>query len=466
MEADSVTLLRQILSGRSIPSLDNVQFENSETESICRELVTVRELLLKFSNGNLDDNIVIRGSVAGCLKTLQAHLRHLTWQVLQVAGGDFSQRVEFMGDFSQAFNSMVVQLEHSLTELKENESRLLKLNDNLQDEIRFRKTAENELKRSEERWNFAVQCSRDGIWDINLDTKEAWYSERYLEMFQYLPEDLPKDLRWDLFVHSEDSEAAEFLRKLYQNQHEECPPPFSVECRLRCHNNDYLWVRIRGMPIKEDAGYSKRIIGVTSDISLQKETETALAHRAMHDNLTGLPNRYLLDDRLRQHVANASRNGSAFIFVMMDLDNFKGVNDTLGHAAGDILLIELGKRVSACIRNTDTVARLGGDEFVFIYTCAKDKELFATEQVMQRLYQSFQTQVDLGEVMYTIRSSMGVSFFSKHATDIASLFERADEALYLAKERGKNTFAIWEPAAKEVAEKVNSEMKSGQRPTR
>jgi diguanylate cyclase (GGDEF)-like protein len=85
---------------------------------------------------------------------------------------------------------------------------------------------------------------------------------------------------------------------------------------------------------------------------------------------------------------------------------------------------------------------------------------------MQRLYQSFQTQVDLGEVMYTIRSSMGVSFFPKHATDIASLFERADEALYLAKERGKNTFAIWEPAAKEVAEKVNSEMKSGQRPTR
>ncbi|MDR0608845.1 MAG: diguanylate cyclase, partial [Planctomycetaceae bacterium] len=464
MNTDSITILRQILSGRSIPVLSETTFENQDMETICKELTTIRELLLKFSTGDLDDNITIRGAIAGCLKTLQANLRHLTWQVQQVAEGDFSQRVEFMGTFSQAFNSMVVQLEHSLTELKDSEKRLLKLNNDLQDEIRFRKTAEQELKASEERWNLAVQCSRDGIWDINLETKEAWYSERFLEMFQYPPEELPQNLRWDLLVHPDDQDEADFLRKLYTR--EESPPPFSVECRIRRRDGHYLWVRIRGMPIETDNGFPNRFIGVTSDISLQKETETALAHRAMHDNLTGLPNRYLLDDRLHQHIASVLRNGSAFIFVMMDLDNFKGVNDTLGHAAGDILLIELGKRVSACIRNTDTVARLGGDEFVFIYTCAQDKEIFTTEQVMNRLYKSFQTQVDLGEVMYTIRSSMGVSFFPKHATDIASLFERADEALYLAKERGKNTFAIWEPEAKEVAERVNQETKSGLRPTR
>ncbi|MDR2117354.1 MAG: hypothetical protein LBP87_13335, partial [Planctomycetaceae bacterium] len=187
MNADSLTLLRQILSGRSIPSLEGIPFESAEIEAICRELATIRELLLRFSNGNLDDNITIRGAIAGCLKTLQANLRHLTWQVQQVAEGDFSQRVEFMGAFSQAFNSMVVQLEHSLTELRESEKRLLKLNDELQDEIRFRKIAERELKHSEERWNLAVQCSRDGIWDLNLNTKEAWYSERFLEMFQYSP---------------------------------------------------------------------------------------------------------------------------------------------------------------------------------------------------------------------------------------------------------------------------------------
>jgi diguanylate cyclase (GGDEF)-like protein/PAS domain S-box-containing protein len=464
MNTDSITILRQILSGRSIPVLSEIPFENQEIETICQELITIRELLLKFSSGNFDDNIVIRGAIAGCLKTLQANLRHLTWQVQQVSGGDFSQRVEFMGEFSQAFNSMVDQLEHSLNELRDSEKRLLKLNNDLQDEIRYRKTVENELKASEERWNLAVQCSRDGIWDLNIETKEAWYSERLLEMFQYSPEESATDFRWDTLIHPDDHDEAEFFRKLYNR--EESPPPFSVECRMRRRDGSYLWVRIRGMPIEVENGFPNRIIGVTSDISLQKETETALAHRAMHDNLTGLPNRYLLDDRLHQHIASATRNGSAFIFVMMDLDNFKGVNDTWGHTAGDILLIELGKRVSACIRNTDTVARLGGDEFVFIYTCAQDKEISTTEQVMSRLYQSFQTQVDLGEVMYTIRSSMGVSFFPKHATDTASLFECADEALYLAKERGKNTFAIWEPEAKEVAERVNEETKSGLRPTR
>jgi diguanylate cyclase (GGDEF)-like protein len=199
------------------------------------------------------------------------------------------------------------------------------------------------------------------------------------------------------------------------------------------------------MPVQEDSNKATRIVGVTSDISLQKETEYALAHRAMHDSLTGLPNRYLLDDRLQQHIASASRSGDSFIMVTLDLDNFKTVNDTWGHAAGDILLVELGKRVSACMRNTDTVARLGGDEFVFIYTCGQNKEQFATEQVMNRLYRSFQKPVNLGETEYRIHSSMGVSFFPKHATEIPDLFERADEALYIAKKKGKNTYCIWQP---------------------
>jgi diguanylate cyclase (GGDEF)-like protein/PAS domain S-box-containing protein len=417
--------------------------ENSEIESICKELATVRELLLKFSNGNFDDNITIRGMVAGCLKTLQANLRHLIWQVQQVAQGDFSQRVEFMGDFSAAFNSMVIQLEQTLQELKESESHLLLLNGELQDEIRFRTLAEKELKQSEERWNLAVQCSRDGIWDINFNTKKAWYSDRFLEMFQYIPEELPKDLRWDLLVHPDDQEVREFLRRLYMQ--EDIPQNFSVECRMRCRDGSYLWVRIRGTVVQENVQKSNRIIGVTSDISLQKETESMLANRAMYDRLTGLPNRYLLDDRLQQHIANTSRSGDSFILVTLDLDFFKQVNDTWGHAAGDILLVELGKRVSACLRNTDTVARLGGDEFVFIYTCARDKEQYATEQVMTRLYGLFQEPISLGETMYKISSSMGVSFFPKHATDVPTLFEHADEALYCSKAAGKNTYTIWSP---------------------
>lgn len=434
LETD-LTILRQVLNNRTVPSLDENGSTNEESVTFYTELVAVRDIVRGFAGGRLDQDIYLRGAVAGYLKTLQANLRHLTWQVEQVSHGDFSQRVDFMGDFATAFNSMVLQLEQSLNELKERESQLLRLTE--------------ELRENEQRWNLAVQCSRDGIWDINLETREAWYSDRLKEMaFSGLQGDQKQgdqksdnttlDFSSDFQVHPDDAGVADFLRQIYDGK---IPPQaFTVELRLKRRDESYLWVRIKGMPVP---GHEQRMIGVTSDISLQKETEVALAFRAMHDNLTGLPNRYLLNDRLEQHVAQARRSDGAFILVTLDLDNFKGVNDTWGHAAGDILLKELGNRIKMCLRNTDTVARLGGDEFVFIYACPLGNEESAAKQVLGRLYRLFEEPVDLGEIEYQIQSSMGVAFYPRHTTDLTELFEQADEALYKAKEKGKNIYAIW-----------------------
>lgn len=422
-------LVKRLLNDRSVPSLSEILPHESDTnrediQALYKEVKAIRETLQDFAGGNFDKEICVRGAVGGYLKTLQANLKHLTWQVEQVAKGDLTQRVDFMGDFSSAFNSMVVQLEQSLTSLKDRESRLLHLTE--------------ELRESEERWNLAVQCSRDGIWDYNLATQEFWYSDRLKEILLLGHDEITTPLRFNSRIHPEDVEAAEFLRLLYER---EIPlQNFSIDCRIKRYDESYLWVQLKGMPVP---GNEPRIIGIISDISLQKENEEALAFRAMHDNLTGLPNRYLLDDRIHQHVAQARRSGSAFILVTLDLDNFKGVNDTWGHGAGDILLKTLGERIKACLRNTDTVARLGGDEFVFIYSCPLNGEELATRQVMERLYTLFKEPVDLGEVEYQINSSMGVAFFPRHSTEIAQLYERADEALYQAKKKGKNTYAIW-----------------------
>lgn len=436
---DCASVIRRILESRSIPPLPP-ECSNDHSFSVYHDLLVIRGILEQFARGNFDNDIMIRGAVAGYLKTLQANLRHLTWQVQQVAQGDFSQRVDFMGDFSTAFNSMVVQLDHSLTELKERELRLLKMTDELQAEVRQRRIAEKELRQSEERWNLAVESSRDGIWDINLDTKEEWYSPRFMEMFQFTPSDIPENLRWGSRIHPDDTQQLSYLHKLYEG---EVPlEGFCLEFRVKNHGGDYVWVQVRGMPAEAENN-TRRLVGVVSDITLQKEKEASLAFRAMHDNLTGLPNRYLLGDRLTQHVAKATRTGGSFIFVTLDLDNFKGVNDTWGHAAGDLLLIELGRRITQCLRHSDTVARLGGDEFVFVYTCDPGKEIQTTRLVMDRLFALLQKPVDLGVTLYTMSFSAGASFFPKHTTEISKLFERADEALYHAKEKGKNTYAIW-----------------------
>lgn len=438
------TLIRHILDDRSPPPLPEAFAQNELTSKAYADLMRQREILQQFAKGYFDETVDIRGAIAGCLKTLQANLRHLAWQVHQVAEGDYTQRVDFMGDFSTAFNSMVVQLERSVTMLKERETSLLEKTDELQFEIAIRHQVEKVLRLSEERWKTAVECSCDGIWDINLETKEAWYSPRFFNMFQFEYNDIPAGNRWDLLVHPDDSDAARSMGKILSR---EVPPhEFMLEYRTRRKNGEYIWVQTRAKPVNEENRNPVRMIGVTSDISLQKETEKTLAYQATHDRLTGLPNRYLLDDRLEQHLAQARRGHSSFILVALDLDNFKQVNDTWGHSAGDKLLIEFGRKIRACLRDTDTVARIGGDEFIFIYPCQAGKEKATTESVMNRLYAEYQKPILFGETSYTLRSSAGVSFFPLHTADKKKLFELADEALYKAKAKGKNTYAIWEAA--------------------
>ena len=422
---DDLKLLRQVLTARSVPGVPE-SFDGDDMAVLFNDLVNIRNSLTLFSRGNFDSDVIGRNVFAAALKALQANMRHLIWQVEEVAKGDFSQRVEFMGEFSLAFNSMTQQLDQTLTELKERETSLLAL------------TAD--LKASEERWNLAVQCSRDGIWDINIDEQTAWYSDNFMQMMHYTPENLPKDLCWESNIHPDDrAGTGTMLMELKGNGK---LLPFSEECRLRTGKGNYLWVRVRGMPVR--SGSVRRLVAVVSDISIHKEAEESLIFRAMYDNLTGLPNRYLLDDRLKQAVANAERNGKPFVFVTLDLDFFKGVNDTYGHAAGDLILEEMAKRLSMGLRSMDTVARLGGDEFVAIYPCEPGLEQTTAENVMKRFYENLKPSVMLGDVEYQLRSSAGVAFFPQHAKDLPTLFENADNALYKAKKNGKNQYAVYE----------------------
>ena len=412
VDENDLKLIRQVLTARSVPAAPET-FNSDDTSVLFNDLVLVRNILLQFSRGNFDSEVTGRNVLAASLKTLQANLRHLIWQVCEVARGDFTQRVDFMGEFSTSFNLMVEQLERSLTDLKS----------------------------SEERWNLAVQCSRDGIVDINQDDRTAWYSDSFMQMLHYSPEDIPKDLRWETMIHPEDIEQAGTLLSVLHGEGETLP--FSEECRFRTGRGNYLWVQLRGMPVR--TGNIRRLIAVVSDISAQKATEETLMYQAMYDNLTGLPNRYLLEDRLKQVLANATRTGNPFIYVTLDLDFFKGVNDTYGHSGGDLILVELAKRLSIGLRSMDTAARLGGDEFVAIYPCDVGMERTTAEVVMNRFYENLKPPVMLGEEEYQIRSSVGVAFYPEHSQDLTTLFDYADAALYKAKKNGKNQYAIYDP---------------------
>lgn len=182
------------------------------------------------------------------------------------------------------------------------------------------------------------------------------------------------------------------------------------------------------------------LIDAFSEMSNQVHIrQDELEYRALHDALTSLPNRTLLLDRVEHDIRDAQRNGSSFSLLVLDLDNFKEVNDTLGHHAGDILLIEAGNRLSTTLRNVDTVARIGGDEFAILLPHTDEKQAVITSK---KVLSSFKDSIDVEGIDISIAASIGISVFPQHGDDVHLLLRHADIAMYSAK-RNKLGFEIY-----------------------
>jgi diguanylate cyclase (GGDEF)-like protein/PAS domain S-box-containing protein len=196
------------------------------------------------------------------------------------------------------------------------------------------------------------------------------------------------------------------------------------------------WLSI--VAIKDDAGNATHHIAIFSDITHRKEDEERVWRQANYDALTGLPNRALFLDRLNQAVRQGRREGRGFALLFLDLDGFKKVNDTLGHAAGDVLLQQTAARLTECMRASDTVARLAGDEFTCILWSIRNREdvSMLAGKILDRLAEPF----DLDGQMAEVRGSIGVAMFPDHGGDAADLLKMADEAMYAVKKRGKNNY--------------------------
>ena len=191
----------------------------------------------------------------------------------------------------------------------------------------------------------------------------------------------------------------------------------------------------------EDRQYE--FLVVARDIAEQHATEERLRHLATHDDLTGLPNRALLSDRLRMAFAQARRVGIGFSVLALDLDGFKKVNDALGHAVGDALLRVAGARFRTVLRNVDTLARVGGDEFVAVLPAAVDVE--ELQIVARRMISTTQLPFEIdGQVLY-VGASIGAATYPQHGDNEVKLLAHADTALYRAKETGKSRCVVYDP---------------------
>ncbi len=214
-------------------------------------------------------------------------------------------------------------------------------------------------------------------------------------------------------------------------------------------NGERYWEQLVVTPIKDNSGETTGYLILGEDISIRKRYEQQLLRQANYDILTGLPNRMLALDRLKLALAQARRDDSQVGVMFLDLDNFKHINDTLGHDAGDTLLIEAARRVSSCLRGTSTVARLGGDEFLVILPGLTGSD--AACQVAERILQTFSTPFMLNAQEVFVTTSIGIATFPNDADNSGTLLQHADAAMYEAKHKGKSAFARFTPQMTEVS---------------
>ena len=314
--------------------------------------------------------------------------------------------------------------------------------DDIGRQVAQRLEVEAALRKSEEIWRFALEGAGDGVWDWNVPEGAVVVSRRGKDMLGYSDHEIGVEREhWKALVHPDDRAAAgaalrahlEGKTTVYENEH-----------RLRCRDGNYLWIRDRGMVVSRDAqGKPLRVIGTHTDITPFKEHERELERIAHFDALTGLANRVLLADRLRQGMVQAQRRGQPMAAVYLDLDGFKAVNDQHGHAMGDRLLQTVSERLKSVLREGDTLARLGGDEFVALLLDLPD--MHACAPLLARLLAAAAAPLVIDEQKLQVSASLGVAFYPQTPlVDADALLRQADQAMYQAKLSGKNRFHVYD----------------------
>jgi len=312
---------------------------------------------------------------------------------------------------------------------------------------RSRKVAEDALRESEERYALAVRGANDGLWDWKLDTNKIYFSPRWTRMLGYSDNESWSDPQeWFSRIHPADRAGVEV--QLAAHRHGESPE-FSSEFRMRDYEGRYIWMLSRGIAIRDSAGLAVRIAGSQTDIT---EGKTA-------DPLTGLPNRSYFTDKLESAIgARKNPGASLFAVLFLDLDRFKTVNDSLGHAAGDDLLKGVAQRLRVSVRGDDssarvagagsTVARLGGDEFAILLEGIRDER--DAVLVAQRILEQFAVAFAIDGRKLLAGTSIGVAMGSSADTP-DDLLRNADTAMYFAKTQGRGRFAVFNQGMRELA---------------
>ncbi|CAN5446830.1 hypothetical protein BH09SUM1_BH09SUM1_05830 [soil metagenome] len=311
-------------------------------------------------------------------------------------------------------------------------------------DITQRKAAERALQDSEQRYALAARGANDGLWDWDIETGDAYFSARYKAILGCREGEIfPRIDEWLKRIHPSDIDRVRADIKLH---FEGRTPHFQSEHRIVHKSGALVDALIRGVAVRRENGDAYRMAGSLTDITDRRKREAKTNYEALHDPLTGLPNSSLMMDRLSQAVRRRGRSTDyCFALLLIDIDNFQSINESVGHLAGDQMLAGVAQRLGLMLRSVDTVARLGGDEFAILLDGARG--LSSVELIANRVLHSLAEPFELQDQKITATASIGVTICGKNnEVQAPELLRQADLSLIEAKRQGRGRFTLFHPS--------------------
>jgi diguanylate cyclase (GGDEF)-like protein/PAS domain S-box-containing protein len=298
-------------------------------------------------------------------------------------------------------------------------------------DITERKKAQEAARQSESRYRTLFQQSRDAIYITTREGAIVEANQAFLRLFDYTGDEIKNVDAVELYADPRD-------RRVFQQDIEGRGAVSDYEVTLRAKDGTKMDCLLTSNVRWNDDGTVAGYEGIIRDITQQKQAAETIKHLAFHDSLTGLPNRTLFVDRLGVALADARRRNQRPAVMLLDLDRFKHVNDTLGHTVGDQLLQAVGSRLTGILRETDTVCRMGGDEFLLLIsgTDQHQEASLVADKVLRAVREPFA----LNGHELNISTSLGIAIYPEDGKDVETLIKNADIAMYRAKERGRDNF--------------------------
>ncbi|WP_417308622.1 EAL and GGDEF domain-containing protein [Devosia sp.] len=324
-------------------------------------------------------------------------------------------------------------------------------------DITPRKLAEDEIARLSRRHALALDVTRIGVFEVNLETDELFWDERVREIYGIGKDDEIVPEHWQQFLHPDDADYARAaVQKAIDDQ-----TSYTADFRIIRPGGEIRHLRARGTWYRDPMG-APCLLGanrdVTDEVRAQNELERAkllaearnvqleaararIEHNSLHDALTGLPNRRYLDKTLKERAERSADSGGSLGLLHIDLDRFKQINDSFGHNAGDAMLVHTAELIGASLRENEFPARIGGDEFIVVVPCSGDKTRLIA--LAQTLIEALEQPVMFEGNTCRFGASIGIAVHTGPSIDYPALMSEADMALYSAKDSGKNCYEVF-----------------------